>query len=234
MTQASFACNSLWWKGGAGLGEDGGRAVESIEGEHMRTHAALDHLIDLEERVARLYTRFFRQFADLPAIAGLWWEMALEEHEHAGTLKMVKALVDRKGKIVDIRHRVRPLQATIQSCERRAGREVTLHKALAMAVHLERSELDRLGRDTVQAIRGEMPPIPRSALAPHEAHLERLMRTVRKFGGEAVLREAWDLRPEARQRSVRSAASSPRPGGKIDDKRARPGRSRDRQPSTRR
>jgi hypothetical protein len=199
----------------------------------MRTHVALDHLIDLEERVAGLYTRFFRQFADLPAIAGLWWEMALEEHEHAGTLKMVKALVDRTGEIADIRHRLRPLQTTIASCERRAGREVTLHQALAMAVHLERSELDRLGRDTVQAIGGEMPPIPRSAFAPHEAHLGRLMRTVRKFGGEEVLREAWDLRPEARQRSLPSAEASPSRGGEGGRRRLRPARAGVRQPGSR-
>lgn len=200
----------------------------------MRTHVALDHLIDLEERVAGLYTRFFRRFADLPAIAGLWWEMALEEHEHAGTLKMVKALVDRKGEIADILHRLRPLQTTIATCERRAGREVTLHQALAMAVHLERSELDRLGRDTVQAIGADMPPIPRSAFAPHEAHLDRLMRTVRKFGGEEVLRDAWDLRPEARRRSAAPAAASSPSRGRADGARVRSGRARERQPGSRR
>lgn len=200
----------------------------------MRTHVALDHLIDLEERVAGLYTRFFRQFADLPAIAGLWWEMALEEHEHAGTLKMVKALVDRKGEIADIRHRLRPLQTTIASCERRAGRDVTLREALAMAVHLERSELDRLGRDTVRAIGGEMPPIPRSAFAPHEAHLGRLMRTVRKFGGERVLRDAWDLRPEARQRSVPPVATSRPRMGERGSSRVRSARAGVREPESRR
>ncbi len=200
----------------------------------MRTHVVLDQLIDLEERVGGLYTSFFRRFADLPAIANLWWEMALEEHEHAGTLKMVKALVDRKGEIADIRHRLRPLQTTIASCERRAGRDVTLREALAMAVHLERSELDRLGRDTVRAIGGEMPPIPRSAFAPHEAHLGRLMRTVRKFGGERVLREAWDLRPEARQRSVPSAAGSPPGGGQGNARRVRSTRAGVGQPGSRR
>jgi hypothetical protein len=82
-----------------------------------------------------------------------------------------------------------------------------------MAVRLERSELDRLGRETVQAIGGNLPPIPRSAFAPHEAHLERLMRTVRKFGGEEVAREAWDLRPEAR---VRAQAAPPRRPRRVE------------------
>lgn len=167
----------------------------------MRIHVALDSLIELEWRVARLYTRFYRRFCDLPAVAGIWWEMALDEHEHVGVLTMVKELADPKGQVADIRHRLRPLQAAIKACEHAAARDVTLSQALAMAVRLERSELDRLGRETVQAIGGDLPPIPRSAFAPHEAHLERLMRTVRKFGGEEVVREAWDLRPEARQRS---------------------------------
>ncbi len=164
----------------------------------MRIHAALEQLSVLEERVGRLYTHFYGKFSDLPAVAGLWWEMALEEHEHAGVLKMVRELADPTGRVIDIRDRLRPLQALIQACERRATRDITLSEALTMAVRLERSELDRLGRETVQAIGRNLPPIPRSAFAPHEAHLERLMRTVRKFGGEEVAREAWDLRPEAR------------------------------------
>ncbi len=177
----------------------------------MRIHMALDRLIELEGRVARLYTRFYRRFSDVPAVAGIWWEMALDEHEHVGVLTMVKELADRKGQVPDIQGRLRPLQATIQACERTAAQTVTLSQALAMAVRLERSELDQLGRETVRAIGGELPPIPRSAFAPHEAHLERLMRTVRKFGGEEVVREAWDLRPEARStagQSVRVARSA--------------------------
>jgi hypothetical protein len=175
----------------------------------MRIHAALDQLIELEERVGRLYTHFYGKFSDVPAVAGIWWEMALEEHEHAGALKMVKELADPAGQVADIRKRLRPLQAMIKACERRAARDITLSEALAMAVRLERSELDRLGRETVLAIGGNLPPIPRSAFAPHEAHLERLMRTVRKFGGEEVLREAWDLRPEARVRAQAALARTP-------------------------
>jgi hypothetical protein len=174
----------------------------------MRIHAALDSLIELEWRVARLYTRFYGRFSELPAVAGIWWEMALDEHEHVGVLTMVKELADPKGRVVDIRHRLRPLQAAIAACERAAAREVTLSQALAMAVRLERSELDRLGRETVRAIGGDLPPIPRSAFAPHEAHLERLMRTVRKFGGEEVVRSAWDLTPEGRVRSRPSPIGS--------------------------
>ncbi|MEK7221230.1 MAG: hypothetical protein AAB253_08535 [candidate division NC10 bacterium] len=175
----------------------------------MHIHAALDSLIELEWRVARLYTRFYRRFCDLPAVAGIWWEMALDEHEHVGVLTIVKELADPKGRVADIRHRLRPLQDAIKACERAAAKDVTLSQALAMAVRLERSELDRLGRETVQAIGGDLPPIPRSAFAPHDAHLERLMRTVRKFGGEDVAREAWDLRPEARLRSRASAGELP-------------------------
>ena len=164
----------------------------------MRIHAALDQLSELEERVGRLYTRFYGKFQGFPVVAELWWEMALEEHEHSGILKMVRELAIPTGQVPDIRKRLRPLQAMIKTCELRADRDISLSQALAMAVRLERSELDRLGRETVAAIRRNLPLIPRSAFSPHEAHLQRLMRTVRKFGGEEVAREAWDLRPEAR------------------------------------
>jgi len=172
----------------------------------MRIHAALDQLSELEERVGRLYTRFYGKFHEFPIVAELWWEMALEEHEHSGILKMVKALAEPTGQVPDIRKRLRPLQAMIRACEQRAMGDISLNQALGMAVRLERSELDRLGRETIGAIRRNLPLIPRSAFSPHEAHLQRLMRTVRKFGGEEVAREAWDLRPEARLRPQTNAA----------------------------
>ena len=196
----------------------------------MRIHAALDQLIELEERVGRLYTHFYGKFSDLPAIARIWWEMALVEHEHAGVLKMVRELAGPApaGRVADIRDRLRLLQTTIKACEHAAARDITLSEALAMAVRLERSELDRLGRETVQAIGGNLPPIPRSAFAPHEAHLGRLMRTVRKFGGEEVAREAWDLRPEARVRVRAAPPRSPLGIGRISTRQKGKGKSKGR------
>ena len=71
--------------------------------------------------------------------------------------------------MIDIRDRLRPLQALIQACERRATRDITLSEALTMAVRLERSELDRLGRETVQAI-----GISHPSRAPHSPHTRRI------------------------------------------------------------
>lgn len=164
----------------------------------MKAHAALELLIDLEERVGHLYVQFYRRFADLPGVAELWWEMALEEHEHAGILKMVKALTDPAARVEDVRGRLRPLERLIRACEEEAAGIAGVREALAIAVRLERSELDRLGRDTMRDVARGAPLIPRAAFSPHEAHLDRLRRTVRKFGGEDVLRQAWALSPEAR------------------------------------
>ena len=191
----------------------------------MKVHTALDHLIELEERVGHLYIQFYRRFADLPGVADLWWAMALEEHGHAGILKMVKALTDPAARVRDIRIRLRPLQGLIRECEGEARRVPGLREALAIAVRLERSELDRLGRETMREIAQDLPAVPRSAFAPHEAHLDRLTRTVRKFGGEEVLREAWALSPEGRDRraaggpadgGARTAGPSPRPRARLD------------------
>jgi len=167
----------------------------------MRLHATLDALIELEERVARLYTDFCGRFAHMPAVAGIWWEMALEEHEHAGVLKMVRQLAGRRSRGGDLRGRLRPVHEAIHACERAAARDITLAEALAMAVRLERSELDRLGQETLRAIGVDDLTLPTAAFAPHDAHLARLIRTVRKFGGEEVAREAWDLGGGGRSRA---------------------------------
>jgi hypothetical protein len=189
----------------------------------MNVKAALNQLIELEERVGHLYILFYKRFADLPGVADLWWEMALEEHEHAGILKMVKALADPTAKVGELRPRLGPLQALIRECERAAPRVAALRDALAIAVRLERSELDRLGRDTMRGIAKVLSIVPRSAFAPHEAHLDRLTRIVRKFGGEDVLRDAWALSPEAR---AQEAAATPGSLGRSRRRTAKPARGR--------
>lgn len=192
-----------------------GARREPRRGIRVNVQAALDCLIDLEERVGHLYVLFYRRFADLPGVAELWWEMALEEHEHSGILKMVKALADPAARVPDIRPRLRPLQTLIRVCERDAAGIASLRDALAVAVRLERSELDRLGRETMRGIARDVPVIPRSAFAPHEAHLDRLTRTVRKFGGEEVLREAWALSREGRSQAGAAAAGRRPRGGRL-------------------
>ena len=187
----------------------------------MRVHVALDRLIELEERVGQLYIQFYSRFVELPGVADLWWEMALEEHGHAGVLKMVRALTDPRGQVSDIRPRLRPLQTLIRVCEGKARRSLTLQEALAIAVQLERSELDRLGRETMRGIARNLFLVPRSAFAPHEAHLDRLTRTVRKFGGEDILREAWALSPDARNHTL-----PPAPRARSTPRRTAPPRQR--------
>jgi hypothetical protein len=180
----------------------------------VNIHATLERLIHLEERVGHLYIRFYKRFAHLPGVADLWWEMALEEHGHAGILKMVKALTAPTDRGRDVRGRLRPLESLIRGCERDAKRVTGLKEALGIAVRLERSELDRLGRETMRGIARDLPVVPRSAFAPHEAHLDRLTRTVRKFGGEEVLREAWALSSEARGRRTGEVPSASEPSGR--------------------
>ncbi len=195
----------------------------------MRLHAVLDRLIELEERVGQLYTGLYARFVSLPGMADLWWEMALEEHGHAGILKMVKVLTDPADAADDIRPRLRPLLKLIRTCETRAARNLSVRDALGIAVQLERSELDRLGSETMRGVARGRSIVPRSAFAPHQAHLDRLARTVRKFGGEAVIREAWVLSEDARNPAVGVAerGSSRRPATQpVRGSNAQPARSR--------
>ena len=49
----------------------------------MKTADALNLLIALEERVARIYFRFFRAFREDPVAAECWWELARDEYGRA-------------------------------------------------------------------------------------------------------------------------------------------------------
>lgn len=177
---------------------------------------AVQELIELEGRAASLYLRFFRQFAELPGLARLWWALAAEEHEHAGALRMVQELAEGV-RVPDLGPALARVRAAIGAAERLGTGAPSAAQALAAAVRLERSELDRVGHATVEAIRAERPLIPRGTFALHTAHLERLLRAVRQFGGEAVAREAWVL-----SERIRGGAASTRPAGRVTGRRQRP------------
>ncbi|HSB78169.1 MAG TPA: hypothetical protein VLM91_05250 [Candidatus Methylomirabilis sp.] len=123
----------------------------------MKTQDALNLLIALEERVARIYLQFFRTFREDEQLARCWWDMARDEYGHAGILKMVRDLVPTEAESGEIGNRLWSLVERVERCEHAAVAVDSLGRAVELAIQLESSELDLLGHRVVESLRTELP-----------------------------------------------------------------------------
>ena len=125
----------------------------------MKTEEALSLLIALEERVARIYFGFFRRFREDRVAAQCWWDLARDEYGHAGLLTMVRELVGAEADCGEIGARLWSLAETVEGYERQALSVESLPRALELAIRLESSELDALGRRLVQLLEADLPVV---------------------------------------------------------------------------
>lgn len=140
----------------------------------MQTQDALSVLVALEERVARIYFRFFQLFRADAAVAACWWEMARDEYGHVGILKMVRELIPAGAEVGEAGTRLWSLVDVVEHCEREAAQAIPLARALELAITLESSELDVLGHRIVQSIREELPEGAAQPFGAVDAHCQRL------------------------------------------------------------
>ena len=150
-------------------------------------------LVRLEERAARLYSRFYQRFRAYPPVAAAWWDMAMDEYGHAGILRAVQGLAPPTRAAGDLGSRVRPLVRILRECERRGAGAVSLRTALDLAITIETSELDQIGKEVLRSLRRDLPPVAQKAFGEHGDHLNRLTRAVSKFGDEHLSRRVAQI-----------------------------------------
>jgi rubrerythrin len=153
----------------------------------VKTQDALNLLIALEERVARIYLHFFRAFRGDDQVARCWWDMARDEYGHVGILKMVRDLVPSEAESGEIGNRLWSLVERIERCERESVSADTLGRAVELAIRLETSELDLLGHRVVESLRSELPEGVARPFAKTDVQCQRLVTATEKVP-DATLR----------------------------------------------
>jgi hypothetical protein len=149
----------------------------------MRLDELLDRSAALEERTARLYTRFAA--APDPDLAPLWAAMAREEEGHADAVRGARAhlaattgwqtRIDGWTEALDaIEHHLAAAEAL--------GPDATSDQRLAAAIDLEATEIEPLRRIAIHAT-GER--LDRHADADH---LERLTQTALRISNDPHVR----------------------------------------------
>jgi rubrerythrin len=146
----------------------------------LKTQDALNLLIALEERVARIYLHFFRAFREDNEVARCWWDMARDEYGHVGILKMVRDLVSPEVESGEIGNRLWSLVERVERCEHAALATDSLGRAVELAIQLESSELDLLGHRVVESLRTELPEGAARPFAETDVHCQRLVAAAEK------------------------------------------------------
>jgi rubrerythrin len=156
------------------------RAGGSTREDRVKTQDALNLLIALEERVARIYLRFFRTFRDDGEVGRTWWDMARDEYGHVGILKMVRDLVPPEAESGEIGSRLWTLVERVERCEHEAEAAQSLGRAVELAIQLETSELDVLGHRIVESLRTELPEGVARPFVETDSQSQRLVAAVER------------------------------------------------------
>jgi hypothetical protein len=146
----------------------------------VKTQDALNLLIALEERVARIYLRFFRTFREDAQVARCWWDMARDEYGHVGILKMVRDLVPPEAESGEIGKRLWSLVERIERCEHDAVAAKSLGRAVELAIQIESSELALLGHRVVESMRTELPEGAARPFVETDVQCQRLVAAAKK------------------------------------------------------
>ena len=152
----------------------------------MKTQDALNLLIALEERVARIYLHFFRTFRADGDVARCWWDMARDEYGHAGILKMARDLVPPEAESGEIGSRLWSLVERMERCEHEAVSTHSLGRAVELAIHIESSELDVLGHRVVESLQTELPEGVAHPFVETDVQCRRLVTAVGKVPDRAL------------------------------------------------
>jgi hypothetical protein len=100
--------------------------------------------IEFEERAATIYFRFASRFSENPQLSSFWFDMAMEEKQHAGLLLFCvcdSLFAHDLPKDAEIRK----LAALLQKIERLSeAPNLTLEEAFSLAIEIESSEVNTI------------------------------------------------------------------------------------------
>ncbi|MBF6569108.1 MAG: hypothetical protein IVW54_09545 [Candidatus Binataceae bacterium] len=118
----------------------------------------LDVTIALERQSMAIYARFAKLFMATKGLHEFWFGMARDEARHVGALHLAATVLELEGKL-DQPSPIRLDEATIRhmrkllaDCGNAVDGEISVERALAMALEVEESELEDLVSDLLKAL----------------------------------------------------------------------------------
>ena len=152
----------------------------------------LEGFAAIERLAAKVYFRFSHLFLHHPELRDFWWQMALDEEQHASTLLACKELITNyQDEALDPglgQKKADELKERINAYLRKGTRSITMEEAFKIALEMESSELDviygkllRLGGPKIARTLGNL-------IVPASVQRQRLKSAVLRFSADQELR----------------------------------------------
>jgi len=122
------------------------------------TREVLETTIALEKRSMALYARFAKIFRADPAMHEFWFGMARDEARHVGALDLVSTVLeledvlDRASPIPLQADAIARLRGLLERHLREPAETISIERALAIALEVERTELEDMVGDLLKAL----------------------------------------------------------------------------------
>lgn len=108
----------------------------------------LERFAAIERLVAKLYFRFSHLFLQHPALRDFWWEMGVEEEQHAAILMACRQMIQNYGdEAVDPsigREKAEELRARLDVYLSKGTPTLGVEEAFRIALEIENSEIDAI------------------------------------------------------------------------------------------
>jgi len=134
--------------------------IRSRKPRRATIREVLDIAIELEKRTMALYVAFVQAFPKPEEVRNFWFSMARHEAGHCGALALVEAIVESDpsrataARVWFDEGTVARLRGLLSAYVREVrGGEVSIERALEMAVDLEGSELEDVVVDMLSVVR---------------------------------------------------------------------------------
>lgn len=157
----------------------------------MSRQHLVERLIDLEDRVYRLYCTFGDCMTFQAGVRFLWKCMAEDERRHLTTLQRSEQLVDLaqappaipEKTFVEVTAKLEAAELAVQRAE------LTLDEAFRHALSLESSELNRLDESWFHSFPPAVGEILSLLTPPEDEHIRRLVEAVQAFSQDTRLHD---------------------------------------------
>ena len=151
--------------------------------------------IEFEERAASIYLRLASRFSSEPKLSWFWFEMALDEKQHAGLLQFCLA-EGMLTKALPGPDEIEEINKLVNDFEHRAAEsKITVDEAFSLAIEMESSEINAIYGCLTTALHNSAYLLKRKIATFLPNHVDNLLAEARKFGvSVSILREAKHLK----------------------------------------
>jgi len=154
----------------------------------------LERFAGIERLTAKVYFRFSHLFLRQADLREFWWQMAMDEEQHASVLLACKTLIEnipREPMDPSINQQMAEhFETQLHAYLSKGTQSITVENAFRIAVEMETSELDVIYNKLLQSCGPKVAQTMAKFGVPANAHMAKLKSAILHFSMEPKLRAA--------------------------------------------